>query len=90
MVWLRRTIMGRGNEIHAPHGLASTGIALQCSRFESWLAGWGKEAGDELGGGDASREDVDARCVEQPDLMMWPGPERDGRESGTSAHSMKR
>jgi hypothetical protein len=59
--------------------LASTGNALQCSRFESWLAGWGKEAGDALGAGDASREDVDARCVEQPDLMMWPGPERDGR-----------
>jgi hypothetical protein len=70
--------------------LASTGNALQCSRFESWLAGWGKEAGDALGGGDASREDVDARCVEQPDLMMWPGPERDGWESGTSAHSMTR
>lgn len=50
------------------HCLASAGIALQCSRFEAWLAGWGKEARDAMGGGDASREDVEAnrigrRCV---------------------------
>lgn len=50
------------------HCLASAGIVLQCSRFEAWLAGWGKEARDAMGGGDASREDVEAdrigrRCV---------------------------
>ena len=42
------------------HCLASAGIALQCSRFEAWLAGWGKEARDAMGGGDASREDIEA------------------------------
>lgn len=45
------------------HCLGSAGIVLQCSRFEAWLAGWGKEAGDALGGGDASREDVDANRI---------------------------
>jgi len=45
------------------HCVASAGIALQCSRFEAWLAGWGKEAGDALGGGDASREDVEANRI---------------------------
>jgi len=45
------------------HCLASAGIALQCSRFEAWLAGWGKEAGDAMGGGDASREDVEANRI---------------------------
>lgn len=42
------------------HCLASAGIALQCSPFEAWLAGWGKEARDALGGGDAAREDLEA------------------------------
>ncbi len=45
------------------HCLASAGIVQQCSRFEAWLAGWGKEAGDALGDGDASREDVDANRI---------------------------
>jgi hypothetical protein len=45
------------------HCLASAGITLKCSRFEAWLAGWGKEARDALGGGDASREDVDANRI---------------------------
>lgn len=45
------------------HCLASAGIALQCSGFEAWLAGWGKEARDALGGGDASREDVEANRI---------------------------
>ena len=45
------------------HCLASAGISLQCSGFEAWLAGWGKEARDALGGGDASREDVDANRI---------------------------
>ena len=45
------------------HCLASAGITLQCSGFEAWLAGWGKEARDALGGGDASREDVDANRI---------------------------
>jgi hypothetical protein len=51
------------------HCLASAGIAVRCSQFEAWLAGWGKEARDALGGGDASREDVEAnrsgrRCAD--------------------------
>jgi hypothetical protein len=45
------------------HCFASAGIALQCSGFEAWLTGWGKEARDALGGGDASREDVDANRI---------------------------
>jgi len=42
------------------HCVASAGIARQCSRFEAWLAGWGKEVQDAFAGGDASREDLDA------------------------------
>ena len=54
------------------HCLASAGIASQCSRFEAWLAGWGKETRDALGSGDASREDLEAdrlgrRCASGPD-----------------------
>ena len=45
------------------HCLASAGIALQCSRFEAWLAGWGKEASDALGGGDPSSEDLAANRI---------------------------
>jgi hypothetical protein len=45
------------------HCLASAGIALQCSRLEAWLAGWGKEVGDGFGGGDASREDLEANRI---------------------------
>jgi hypothetical protein len=45
------------------HCLASAGITLQCSRFEAWLAGWGKEARDAMGGGDASRDDVEANRI---------------------------
>jgi hypothetical protein len=40
------------------HCLASAGIARRCSRFEAWLAGWGKEARDALDGGDASWSDL--------------------------------
>jgi len=40
------------------HCLASAGIASRCSPFEAWLAGWGKELRDALGGGDASFDDV--------------------------------
>lgn len=47
----------------AKHCLASAGIALQCSPFEAWLAGWGKESRDALGGGDASREDLVANRI---------------------------
>ena len=42
------------------HCLASAGIARRCSPSEAWLAGWGKELQDALGGGDASRRDLDA------------------------------
>lgn len=53
------------------HCLASAGIARQCSPFEAWLAGWGKEVQDALGSGDASREDLVSdrlgrRCAAQP------------------------
>jgi hypothetical protein len=53
------------------HCVASAGIARHCSPFEAWLAGWGKEAQDAFGGGDASREDLDAngigrRCASEP------------------------
>jgi hypothetical protein len=53
------------------HCLGSAGIALQCSPFEAWLAGWGKEARDALGDGDAAREDLEAnrlgrQCAEKP------------------------
>jgi hypothetical protein len=53
------------------HCLASAGIARQCSAFEAWLAGWGKEARDALGRGDAAREDLEAnhlgrQCASQP------------------------
>ena len=40
------------------HCLASAGIAQRCSRFEAWLAGWGKEVQDALGSGDASWDDL--------------------------------
>lgn len=42
------------------HCLASAGIVRQCSRFEAWLAGWGKEIRDAFGPGDASWEDLRA------------------------------
>lgn len=41
------------------HCLASAGIARQCSPFEAWLAGWGKELRDALDGGDASYADLE-------------------------------
>jgi hypothetical protein len=40
------------------HCVASAGIARDCSRFEAWLAGWGKEFQDAAGGGDASWADL--------------------------------
>lgn len=40
------------------HCLASAGIAQQCSEFEAWLAGWGKELQDAFGDGDASFDDL--------------------------------
>lgn len=40
------------------HCVASAGIVRYCSRFEAWLAGWGKELQDAAGGGDASWEDL--------------------------------
>jgi len=42
------------------HCLASAGIVHRCSRFEAWLAGWGKEIQDAFGPGDASWEDLAA------------------------------
>jgi hypothetical protein len=53
------------------HCVASAGIARQCSSFEAWLAGWGKEVQDAFGGGDASLDDLDAdrigrRCASSP------------------------
>jgi hypothetical protein len=40
------------------HCLASAGIAQRCSRFEAWLAGWGKEVRDAVDDGDASWADL--------------------------------
>ena len=56
------------------HCVASAGIAQQCSRFEAWLAGWGKELQDAVGHGDASWEDLLAdragrRCASTHDGM---------------------
>jgi hypothetical protein len=42
------------------HCLASGLIALSCSPLEAWLAGWGKEASDLLGAGDAEQRDLAA------------------------------
>lgn len=60
------------------HCLASAGIARECSPFEAWLAGWGKELQDAFDGGDASFEDLaddrrGRRCAEQsadPDALL--------------------
>jgi hypothetical protein len=53
------------------HCLASANIARRCSRFEAWLAAWGKEARDALGAGDAAAEDIVAdrlgrQCASRP------------------------
>ena len=40
------------------HCVASAGIVRYCSRFEAWLAGWGKEFQDAVNGGDASWDDL--------------------------------
>jgi len=40
------------------HCVASGGIVQRCSRFEAWLAGWGKEIEDAFRHGDASWEDL--------------------------------
>jgi hypothetical protein len=40
------------------HCVASAGIVRYCSRFEAWLAGWGKEFQDVAGHGDASWDDL--------------------------------
>lgn len=42
------------------HCVVSAGIAQRCSRFEAWLAGWGKEVRDAFGHGDASWADLQA------------------------------
>jgi hypothetical protein len=60
------------------HCVASAGIAVRCSRFEAWLAGWGKEIEDTFGHGDASWEDLGAdrmgrRCASthnEPDALI--------------------
>lgn len=54
------------------HCMASAGIARQCSPFEAWLAGWGKELRDAFDGGDASFDDLDddrrgRHCARQGD-----------------------
>lgn len=54
------------------HCLASAGIAKQCSPFEAWLAGWGKELRDAFDGGDASFDDLEddrrgRHCARQGD-----------------------
>ena len=60
------------------HCLASAAIVRRCSRFEAWLAGWGKEIGDVIGPGDASWQDLAAdragrRCAsagDAPDALL--------------------
>ena len=60
------------------HCVASAGITQRCSRFEAWLAGWGKEIEDTFDHGDASLEDLDAnrmgrRCAfthDEPDALI--------------------
>jgi len=60
------------------HCLASALIARQCSPFEAWLAGWGKELRDAFGSGRASRADLRAnqagrRCANEggePGLLL--------------------
>jgi len=60
------------------HCVASAGITQRCSRFEAWLAGWGKEIEDAFSHGDASWEDLDAdrlgrRCASThaaPDALI--------------------
>lgn len=42
------------------HCLAAAFIARECSTAEAWLAGYGKELGDLLGGGDAELRDLAA------------------------------
>jgi hypothetical protein len=45
------------------HCVASAGIAVHCSQFEAWLAGYGKEIRDAFGDGDASWADLDANRI---------------------------
>jgi len=45
------------------HCVASAGIVQRCSRFEAWLAGWGKEIQDAFGDGDASWDDLAANRI---------------------------
>jgi hypothetical protein len=45
------------------HCLASALMVQQCSRAEAWLAGWGKEAADAFGAGDADWDDLRADRV---------------------------
>jgi hypothetical protein len=45
------------------HCVASAGIVRRCSRFEAWLAGWGKEIQDAFGDGDASWNDLAANRI---------------------------
>lgn len=60
------------------HCVASAGIAMHCSRFEAWLAGYGKEIRDAFGDGDASWADLHAdrigrRCAatqDRPDALI--------------------
>lgn len=60
------------------HCLASAGILQRCSRFEAWLAAWGKEIADALGPGDASWQDLATdragrRCAsagDAPDALL--------------------
>lgn len=45
------------------HCLASGLIVRQCSSFEAVIAGTGKEVGDAMGSGGASRGDLDANRI---------------------------
>jgi len=57
------------------HCLASAGIVQRCSRFEAWLAGWGKEIEDAFGRGDASWADLVADRAGRRCAATHEGPE---------------
>jgi len=57
------------------HCVAAAEIARQCSAFESWLAGWGKEARDLFGHGDPSLEDLRADRVGRQCASVAGGPD---------------
>ena len=48
---------------------------MRCSRFEAWLAGFGKEIRDAVGDGDASWQDLDADRIGRRCAATHDGPD---------------